>query len=74
MTARQDLLSYLVGSKDVVVDAPEVLDGLEALHDFYTALVGITGVAVLLRSLAVIPEAVPVLGREHSSATQRANV
>lgn len=47
----------------MVVDAPEVLHRLEAVDDLDAALVCLAGVpALLLRPLAVVPEAVPILG------------
>lgn len=52
----------------MVVDAPEVLDRLKAVHDLDATLVRLAGIpALLLRPLAVVPEAVPIL-----SANERA--
>lgn len=46
----------------MVVDAPEVLHRLEAVDDLDAALIRLAGVlALLLRTLPVVPEAVPVL-------------
>lgn len=53
---------YLIGAKDMVVDPPEVLHRLKAVHRLDAALVGLARVpALLLRALAVVPKAVPVL-------------
>lgn len=56
------LEQYLICAQHVVVDAPEVLHRLEAVHDLDAALVRLARVlALLLRALAVVPEAVPIL-------------
>lgn len=58
----QDQFQYLVSPKDMVVNAPKVLDRLEALHHLDAALVRLAGIpALLLRPLPVVPEAVPIL-------------
>lgn len=63
---------YLVRAKHVVVDAPEVLDGLETVHDLDAALIRLAGVpALLLRALAVVPETVPILARPQTTGASK---
>lgn len=61
-TNKTTVCARLISAEDVVVDAPEMFDGLKALHLLYAALVGGLSVLPVFRlSPAVVPESVPIL-------------